>query len=157
MSSGFSQLTASSKRAKPRGDIFYAAAVPALLAMILLWPFGGGGTKVQMMAGTVTPGAQGTIIVHNGTNNNARLELKVKALANPNALTPAENVYVVWVQPPDQPAQNQGQLKVNKNEEGALSFETSYQRFEVFITAEQNAQVQTPQGPQVLSADVAAT
>lgn len=108
-----------------------------------------------MMAGTVTPGATGTIVVKKGDNGNTTLDIRAGSLAAPSSLTPAENVYVVWIQPPGQQAQNHGQLQVNQNEQGELHTETPYRRFKVFITAEQNAQVQMPMGPTVLSADVA--
>ena len=140
-------------RVSPRTGLF-GALLPAVLAMVMFWPFGGG-KKVQMMSGTVTPGAQGTVTVHTSGNNNVKLDIKVKNLANPASLTPPENVYVLWVQPPGQPPQNQAEIKVNGDENGGLNTETSFKRFKVFITGEQNAQVQQPQGPQVLSADVA--
>jgi hypothetical protein len=133
---------------------FFAALAPMLLALILFWPFGGG-QKVPMVAGTQTPAAHGTVTVHNGSNNNAKVDLKVEGLAKPSSLTPPANAYVVWIQPPGQPAQNQGEVKVDKNLNGQLHTDTPYKRFKLFITAEQNAQVQSPTGPQVLTADVA--
>jgi hypothetical protein len=139
-------------RANANGHFF--AVAPMLLALIMFWPFGGG-EKVPMVAGTQTPAARGTVIVRTGSNNNSRLDLKVQALAKASSLTPAANAYVVWVQPPGQSAQNEGELKVDKNLNGELHTETSYKRFKVFVTAEQNAQVQAPKGAQVLTADVA--
>jgi hypothetical protein len=69
---------------------------------------------VQMMAGTVNPAAEGTINVSDSSNNNVKLDVKVQSLSNPSGLTPPENVYVLWVQPPGQPPQNQGEIKVDK-------------------------------------------
>jgi hypothetical protein len=129
-------------------------AAPLLLCLALIWPFGGG-RKVQMMAGTTTPGANATITIKTSNNRNTALDIKAQNLAAPSSLTPAENVYVVWIQPPGQNAQNAGQLRVNQNEQGELHTETAYKRFKVFITAEQNAQVQEPIGPSILSADIA--
>ena len=130
------------------------AAAPALLGLALVWPFGGG-NKVQMMAGTSTPGANATITVKKGSNGNTALDIKAKNLAPPSSLTPAENVYVVWIQAPDQTPQNEGQLRVNSKEQAEIHTSTSYKRFEVKITAEQNAQVQEPTGPKILSAAIA--
>lgn len=107
-----------------------------------------------MMAGQATPAARGTIAVSTGNNGNTELDLKVRALAPPSSLTPAENVYVVWIQPPGQNAENRGELRVDGHEDGELRVESPHKRFKLFITAEQNAQAQMPQGPQVLSADV---
>lgn len=131
-----------------------ASVAPLLFCLAFLWPFGGGGRTIHLMAGTAVPGAQGTVQAKNGSNNNTTLDVKVRALADPSSLTPAENVYVVWIQPPGQAPQNMGQITVNQKEDGELHTETANQRFRIFITAEQNAQAQMPQGPKILSADV---
>lgn len=128
--------------------------LPLVFVLAFVWPFGGGGHKVQMMAGTATPGAQATITVKTGANGNTALDIKAQNLAAPDSLTPAENAYVVWIEPPDQAAQNEGQLRTNQKEQAELHTESAYKRFQVFITAEQNAQVQTPSGPKILSADI---
>lgn len=131
----------------------YMAFLPLLLSCLLLWPFGGS-KKIDMMSGNGTPGARGTLSVKVGANQNTALDLKVYALAQPSSLTPPENVYVVWVQPPGENPKNEGQLRVDKKENGELQTEVPYKRFKVFITAEQVAQTPTPTGTQVLSADV---
>jgi hypothetical protein len=131
----------------------YMAFLPILLSCILFWPFGGS-KKIDMMAGNNTPGARGTLSVKVGANQNTALDLKVYALAPPSSLTPTENVYVVWVQPPGDNPKNEGQLRVDKKENGELQTEVPYKRFKVFVTAEQDPQTQTPTGTQVLSADV---
>lgn len=136
-----------------RGSLHYAV-LPLILGLVLIWPFGGG-KNVKMMAGTDTPAAQGTINVRHGDNHNTKLDIKVHALAQPSSLHPPANVYVVWVQPPGQNPKNAGEIAVNNNLDGELKAVTPYKRFKVFITAEQNAQAESPQGPQVLSADVA--
>jgi hypothetical protein len=133
------------------------AVLPSLVPLVLfafIWPFGGGARRVHMMAGSETPAAQGSVTVQTGGNGNMKLDLKVQSLAAPSSLTPPANVYVVWIQPPDQNAQNHGQLSVNRNEDGELHTNTPYKRFKVFVTAEQNARVQEPTGPRVLQADV---
>jgi hypothetical protein len=130
------------------------AGTPLILCMMFLWPFGGT-RKVQMMAGSTTPGATATISVKRGNNGNTALDIKAKNLAPPSSLTPAMNVYVVWIEAPSQAPQNQGRLRVNQNEQAEIHTSTSYKRFEVVITAEQNAQTQQPEGPRILSADIA--
>jgi hypothetical protein len=153
MSTNYLVQRALLRRAIPYRTGFYLAFLPAILSLALFWPFGGS-KKVQMMAGTVTPGAQGTISFNTTSNNNVKMDVKVQSLANPSGLTPAENVYVLWIQPPGKAAQNQGEIKVDKNQNGEIGAQTSYKRFKIFITAEQNAQVTAPQGPEVLTADV---
>ena len=129
---------------------------PAILLVALIWPFGGG-NKVQMMAGTDTPAARGVIALKRGDNGNREFDLKASSLATPSSLQPAENVYVVWLQEPGHEPQNMGQLRVDDHLRGDLHAVTAFRRFKVFITAEQNAQQHTPEGVQVLSAEVASS
>ena len=131
-----------------------ASVAPLVVCLAFLWPFGGGGRTVHMMAGSVTPGAHGTVQVNTGNNGNTTVDVKAHALAPSSSLTPAENAYVLWIQPPDQAPQNQGRIKVNQNEDAELHTKTAYKRFQVFITAEENAKTESPEGPKVLSADV---
>lgn len=129
--------------------------VVLFLSLALYWPFGGGGRKVQMMAGTVNPAARATIFIRHSQNGNESLDIKAQSLAAPSSLTPPENAYVLWIQPPGQDPQNQGELRTGQHEGAELHTETAFKRFKIFITAEQNAQAQTPQGPSILSAEVA--
>ena len=107
-----------------------------------------------MTAGDSNPAARGTIHLHVGDNNNTELEMKAESLAAPSALTPSKNAYVVWIQPAGESPQNHGQITVGKDQKAELKTETPYKRFKVFITAEDQAQIQSPEGIRVLSADV---
>lgn len=126
-----------------------------VLGLALIWPFGGGGRKVQMMSGAQTPAAHGTVTITKSNNGNTALDLKVQSLAKPSSLNTPENAYVVWIQPPDKQPINEGELRVDKNLNGQIHTETPYKRFKLFITAEQNPEAQTPDGATVLSADIA--
>lgn len=110
---------------------------------------------MQMMAGESNPAARCTIHLHTGDNGNTELDMKANSLAAPSALTPPKNAYIVWIQPPDEAPQNHGQITIDKNQRAELKTETPYKRFKVFITAEDEGQMQAPEGPTVLSADVA--
>jgi len=132
---------------------YFFSFVPAFLFLTFVWPFSGG-KDVQMMAGETNPAARCTIHLHVGDNGNTELDMKAESLAAPSALTPPKNAYVVWIQPPDGPPQNHGQITIDKSEKAELKTATPYKRFKVFVTAEDQAQIQTPEGPKVLSADV---
>lgn len=135
-------------------NAFFSALMPAVLCFAMVWPFGGGWKTVNLMAGADSPAAQGVVKYKTSGNGNTALQIDTRSLAAPSSLTPAENAYVVWIQPPGQTTQNLGELKVNDKEQADLSTETAFKRFHIFITAEQNAQIQQPEGPTVLSADV---
>lgn len=132
----------------------FLAFLPGVLALAFIWPFGGGWKKAHMMAGAQTPAARGTVEYKMGNNRNTELDIKVHSLSQPSALNPSENVYVVWLQPPGSAAKDEGQIKVSSNQQGELKTETPYKRFKIFVTAEENPQLQTPEGPTILSADV---
>lgn len=110
---------------------------------------------MQMIAGQSNPAARCTIHMHVGDNGNTELDMKAESLAAPSALTPPKNAYVVWVQSPDDAPQNHGQITIDKNQKAELKTVTPYKRFRVFITAEDQPQMKVPEGPTVLSADVA--
>jgi len=135
------------------GSYFFSFA-PMLFVLAFVWPFSGG-KDVQMMAGEGNPAARGTIHLHVGDNGNTEINLKADSLASPSALTPPKNAYVVWIQSPDEAPQNKGQIIIDKNQKAEMKTATPFKRFRVFITAEDQAQMQTPEGPTVLSADVA--
>ncbi len=126
---------------------------PALLLLALVWPFSGG-KDVQMVAGPSNPAARCTIHLHVGDNGNTEMDMKAESLAPPSALTPPKNAYLVWIQPPDAEPHNLGQIAPDKNEKAELKTETPNKRFKIFITAENQAQVKSPEGPTVLSGDV---
>lgn len=136
-----------------RPSLALAAVLPALLFCAFAWPFSGW-KSIAMMSGTTTPGAQGTVRFKIGGNGNTELDITARALAHPSSLTPPQNHYVVWIQPPGENAKDLGALKVNDKEQGSLRTETPNKRFKVFITAEQNINESQPMGPTVLSANV---
>ena len=141
-------------KANPNRAVRLFSFAPALLLLAFIWPFGGG-RDVDMMAGQATPAARCTIHIHQGDNRNSELDLKAESLAAPSSLTPPKNAYVVWIQAPNEAPQNHGQIVVDKDQKGELKTVTPYKRFKVFITAEEQAQLRSPEGPTVLSADVA--
>jgi len=103
---------------------------------------------------SVSPGAAGRVDVDKDRNGNTELKIHVYHLADPEKLSSPKSVYVVWVQPPSKPPVNVGQLKVNENLEGTLTATTPFKAFDTFITAEDNAHVDTPSGPEVLRTTV---
>lgn len=127
-------------------------------AMLLLFCAGPlwavGPAKVEMMASSDVPAAQGQVVVKSAPNGNLQLDIKAAHLAEPTALTPAENVYVVWLEQPDENPLKLGEMRVDKNLSGEVRTITSFKHFRILITAEQNAEEPAPQAQPLLSADV---
>ncbi len=121
----------------------------AAMALLLIWPFGGG-TKERLSASPAVPGVAATATVGHDHNNNTTVELQVKFLPPPGTLTPAESVYVVWIQANGHAVQNKGQLVVNSDHQANIQLRTPYPDFALFVTAENSALVSQPTGKRVI-------
>jgi hypothetical protein len=80
--------------------------------------------------------------------------MSVQHLANLENLTPRASAYVVWLRERDGNAQNQGQLKMDKNLKATFETSTPLKSFDVFVTAEQDSRATSPSGPEVLRATI---
>lgn len=104
---------------------------------------------------STVPAAQGRVDTSLDKNGNTNLNINVRHLAEPGAISPGANAYVVWVQPAGTDTyQNVGTLKVNKNLEGNYKTNVPYQNFKLIITPESNTMSQAPTGITVLEKTV---
>ena len=87
-------------------------------------------------------------------NGNTEVKIKVRHLAKPEGLTPAKSVYVIWIQQTGGTAERAGLLKVNSKLEGSFETTTPFKGFDVVITAEDDPNVKSPSGPEVLRGSV---
>ena len=110
--------------------------------------------KYPMTAASIVPGARAGVEISKDKNGNTRLTIKVQHLANLENLTPRASAYVVWLQERGGNAENQGQLKMDKNLKATFETVTPFKSFEVFVTAEQDARGKGPNGPEVLRATI---
>ncbi len=124
------------------------------LTFMLLSTLAYAAKKYPMTAASIVPGARASIAIGNDNNGNTTLKMKVQHLANAENLTPRAASYVVWLQERGGNAQNQGQLKTNKNLKASFETVTPMKSFDVFVTAEQDLGVKDPTGPEVLKATI---
>jgi hypothetical protein len=96
----------------------------------------------------------GKVITDNDRNGNTGVEVEVKHMAAPTALTPSKNAYVVWVQPRGKEPELLGVLRVNQDLEGSLKTSTPYKDFDIFITAEDNPKPDMPSSMVILKGSV---
>lgn len=101
-----------------------------------------------------TPAAEGKVTSSNDRNGNTDIEVQVKHMATPQALTPARNAYVVWVQPRGKDAEMLGVLRVNQDLEGSLKATTPYKDFDIFVSAEDNPKPEAPSGMVILKGTI---
>ena len=121
----------------------------SIFAFLFLLPFAHS-KEFPLTASPSVPAARGKVEVDKDHNGNRKIKVEVQHLAKPSALTPAQTSYVVWTQARGRDPENKGQLSVDKNLEGKLETTTTYEAFDVFVTAEGNPNVTAPDGPEVL-------
>ncbi len=82
-------------------------------------------------------------------NNNNVITVEARNLASPERIDPSSTAYVLWIETKDNQIKNLGQL-VNENAETAtLTTITPYDFKELFITAEERGNVNTPSGTEI--------
>jgi len=104
----------------------------------------------KLQSTPIVPGASGEVKTAKDKNGNTKFSVQVKHLADPSLLTPPKSTYMVWIQQPGASPESQGVLKVSKNLEGKFETSTPDKRFDLWITAESDATVKSPSGPEVL-------
>lgn len=126
--------------------------VSALVLAVTL--FAWADKKFSFTNSSSAPAAAGSVNVGTDRNGNNEFDVHVYHLAKPDELTPAKSAYVIWAQANGKPADNLGQLSVNKDLEGTFHGVTPYKDFDLFITAEDNPKVEAPSGMEVLRAKI---
>ena len=115
----------------------------------ILFLFSSCARKASFISSSVVPAAEGTVKVKKDNNSNYDIHVSLTNLAEPNKLSPAKNLYVVWMDTDHNGTKNIGQINSSTGFlSGKLkaSFETvsSFKPVKVFITAEDDASVAYP-------------
>jgi hypothetical protein len=122
----------------------------AIIAGALVASTGCGPKKVSMDTTAAQPAAQGRAELSKDDNGNTVVTLKAKHLARPENLSPAKQVYVVWIQPRGEQPMNQGVIKPGDNLEAEFKSRTPYKNFDIFVTAEDSPTATSPTGTEVM-------
>lgn len=130
------------------------AAFTVLFAIVLLQSCGT--TQYKFSTSSVVPAAEGSVKVKKDKNNNYNIELHVKRLAEPKRLTPAKEMYIVWMETEQNGRKNIGQLKTSSGMfssalTSSLTTVSTFKPTGFLITAEDDANIQYPSGQTVLS------
>jgi hypothetical protein len=112
-------------------------------------------TKYPFNNSFIVPAAEGSVKVSTDKNNNYKAVLSVKRLAEPSRLNPSRQVYVVWMETVQNGTKNIGQLITSSSFlshelKSSLTTVSSFEPVAFFITAEDNAGIQYPEGQEVL-------
>ncbi len=129
-----------------------------LATAFVMFAFSSCATKAIFLSSAVVPAAQGTVTVKEDGNKNYTIKVQINNLADSKNLTPPKNVYVVWLLPENNTPKNIGQIVSSKGKMSSklkASFQTvsSFKPSRIFITAEDEANVQYPYSEVVLTTD----
>ena len=105
--------------------------------------------KMTFQNSSVVPAATGAIKVKKTKNGNYRVDVKTLHLAKPQNLTPPKRVYVVWMKTEDNNVRNIGMIKssagfLSNTLKGELTATSTSKPISIFITAEDDGNVQYP-------------
>ncbi|MBO0951024.1 hypothetical protein [Fibrella forsythiae] len=112
--------------------------------------------KMSFMPSTIVPAATGQVEVKKDRNSNYGITINVLNLAKPQRLSPSKETYVVWMETDRKAAQKVGQINpatglFSKALKGSLSTTSVTEPTRIFISAEDNIDVQYPTGQVVLT------
>lgn len=101
---------------------------------------------------TIVPSATGNVTVKKDKNKNYVINVSVQNLADPQKLSPSKSTYLVWTESKNDPVQKLGQITPSgKALQGSLRATTTSEPTDVFITAEDNPNLQYPDGRIILT------
>ena len=114
--------------------------------------------KLTFGVSPVVPAATGTVKIKKSSNENYSIDVKVTNLAPPDRLTPARDVYVVWMESSNNRVKNIGMIKsesslFSSTRKGELKATSTVKPLNIFITAEDNGNIQYPGNQVVLRTD----
>jgi hypothetical protein len=98
---------------------------------------------------TIAPAATGQVKIKKDKNNNYRIDVSLRNLAPSGKLTPPRETYIVWAETQSNGVKNIGQLNTSsglfsKNLKASLKAHLPFKTNNIFITAEDNQNVQYP-------------
>jgi len=125
---------------------------PLLLSavtVLIMFAFTSCAQKIRFANSSVVPAAEGTVKIKKDNNKNYNIDIDVIHLADPKRLSPPKEVYIVWMETDNTSAKNIGQIEssssiLSSTLKGSIKTVSPIKPTKIFITAEDNAQVQYP-------------
>lgn len=129
-----------------------------IFAAIIVFSVNSCATSESFLNSSVVPAAQGTVKIKTDNNKNYAIQISISNLAESTKLQPSKLTYIVWMVTDRELTKNIGQLNsskgfMSKALKGSFKTVSSDKPVKIFITAEDDASVQYPGTPVVLSTD----
>ena len=114
--------------------------------------------KVEFLSSSIVPAARGYVKVKRDINESYIIQVKISNLAEVNRLQPSKQVYVVWMITDHEITENIGQINssttfLSTKLKASFKKVSSSKPIKIFITAEEDAIIQTPDEQIILSTD----
>lgn len=132
------------------------AAYRLLTLVFMALIFNSCSNKMQFLQSTVVPAAEGKVKIKKDNNNNYSIDLNILNLAAPERLQSPKKSYVVWTETTQNAFKNLGQLKsssgfLSNTLKASLNTVTTFQPKRIFITAEDDVNINYPYGQTILT------
>ena len=129
-----------------------------LLTVITLLSFISCTKKINFLNSSVVPAARGYVEVKNDKNKNYVIQIHLTNLAEVQRLEPSRQTYIVWMATDNEGTKNIGQIKsatsmMSKQLKASFETVSAFKPTKIFITAEDNADIQYPGSQVVLSTE----
>ena len=105
--------------------------------------------KISFLTSSIVPAARGTVKVKMDDNKNHTIQIALVNLAEPERLTPPRKLYMVWMETDQGETKNIGRIMTDsgtfsKTLKADFKTVTSFTPIKIFITAEEDANIQSP-------------
>jgi hypothetical protein len=112
--------------------------------------------KISFLTSSVVPAARGTVKIKTDSNKNHTINISLTNLAEPERLNPSKKMYMVWMETDQGAIKNIGQIMTDsgtfsKTLKADFKTVSSFTPTKIFITAEDDANVQSPAWDVVLT------
>lgn len=126
----------------------------ASIALILL-SLASCAKKIAFQTSSAVPAARGKVTVDKDNNKNYVVKIKIDNLAEVSRLESSKKNYVIWMETDDSLVKNIGQIKsdtqfISSKLKASFETVTAFKPEKIFITAEENADVQYPGNEMIL-------
>ena len=122
-----------------------------ILVSLMIISFTSCATKMVFLDSPVVPGARGDVKVKTDKNKNYIIQIEISYLAEIEKLQPPKQSYVVWLVTKQESAKNIGRIASSKKLKASFTTVASLKPSKIFITAEDDGNVQYPGQTVVLS------
>jgi len=118
-------------------------------AALLLLSFTTYVKKIMFLASSVVPAARGQVTIKKDKNENYVVKIKIDDLVEVKRMEPSKDIYIVWMETEELMVKNIGQIisstrYISSKLKFAFETVTAFKPTKIFITAEDNADIQYP-------------